>query len=170
MVACTMGQSTADNPVLDNAFISFLKSGVSIMAATRNGDNVPGMTRAYGCSATSSSITLYVCRQESRQAILNLETSGDIAASFTLPTTYETYQIKGCDAALEGFADTDHDTVERYYRAFFAQIKRVGLADAGFDALAHARSVSDFVQIRFTPLDIFRQTPGPGAGERRAAQ
>ena len=141
-----------------------------MMIATRNGDNAPSTTRAYGCSATSSSLILYICRPESEREISNLEATGDIAATFSLPTTYETYQLKGRDAVLQDLSSEDHDAIERYYSVFFAQISVIGLTEAGIEGLAKARLVNDFIGVKFTPTDIFRQTPGPGAGERRPPQ
>ena len=82
---------------VDADIAAFVHGGVAIVAATRDDDLRPEITRGWGPELSPERCDLRICLSAApgSRTISNLERNGAFAATFTLPTTYRSIQIKG---------------------------------------------------------------------------
>ena len=149
---------------------ALLEGPVSVLVGTRDSRLVPEITRAWGpqVSENRRGISLCVPIATSRKTLDNLEANGEIAATFSLPTTYRTFQLK-CHRAMTAEPDsTDLEAVERHRDAFAVVNERLGQSRRDIEAFwqGEIETSAALVKISFAPEQIFDQTPGPGAGNK----
>lgn len=150
---------------INDNLTGFVQCGVSISMATANADHLPSVTKAQGCRVADDRrrITVFASRLASADVIRDLEIHGIVTAVFCLPSTDETFQIKGHQARLEALQPGDRNLLIAYRRAFAQQVEPFGfpreLSTTFFDFLE-----DELVAISFEPFAIFDQTPGPKAG------
>ena len=147
---------------------TFLEGPVSVLVGTRDSRLVPEITRAWGprISEDRRSVSLCVPLATSRKTLDNLEANGEIAVAFSLPTNYQTFQLKGRQAKAAEPDSTDLAVVERHRDAFAAVNERLGQSRQRVETFwrAEIETSAVLVKILFVPEQIFDQTPGPGAG------
>jgi len=147
---------------------TFLEGPVSVLVGTRDSRLVPEITRAWGprVSEDRRCVSLCVPLATSRKALDNLEANGEIAVTFSLPTNYRTFQLKGRHATAAEPDSTDLAVVERHRGAFATASEPMGQPRERVEAFwrAEIETSAVLVKIRFVPERIFDQTPGPGAG------
>jgi hypothetical protein len=90
--------------------------------------------------------------------------TGAIAVVFSQPSTHISIQLKGRDTKLTALRRGDPALVERYTRAFCADLKPLGYEEALIRALVWCDPAS-LVAVTFAPENAYLQTPGPGAGD-----
>jgi hypothetical protein len=78
---------------------------------------------------------------------------------------YETYQLTGADAKLEPASEADNAFIADFRARQIAETMRIGLPREIGDAVIPALT-NRFLGVSFAPDAVYRQTPGPGAGER----
>jgi hypothetical protein len=146
---------------------AFLEGGVSVVVGTRDADLVPEITRAWGLvvSKDRKCISLCVPLATSQKTLDNLA-GNELMTVCCLPTSYRTIQLKGqwIDRADPGRSDMA--AVERHRDAFACENERIGFPRQSTETFWRRELESSpvLVKLRFVPLDIFDQTPGPGAG------
>lgn len=149
---------------------TFLEGPVSVLVGTRDSRLVPEITRAWGPSVSEDrrSVGLCVPLATSRKTLDNLEANGRIAVTFSLPTNYRTFQLKGRHAKTAEPDSTDLTVVERHRDAFAAVNAPLGQPRELVEAFwrAEIETAAVLVRILFVPEQVFDQTPGPGAGRR----
>lgn len=152
--------------VLDEAWAAFIQGGVSIVASSRDREHVPRTARANGCrlSRDRRTVTALFPVSRSRSLIEAADSSGAFAIVFTQPSTHVSLQLKGADARIVETAAADARLVERYARAFAADLEPLGFSREFVRALVGC-GTTDLAAIAFTPDAVFIQTPGPRAGE-----
>ncbi|MGO9273267.1 MAG: pyridoxamine 5'-phosphate oxidase family protein [Terriglobia bacterium] len=147
---------------------TFLEGPVSVLVGTRDSRLVPEITRAWGprVSEDRQRVSLCVPFATSRKTLDNLEANGEIAVTFSLPTSYRTFQLKGRHATAAKPDDTDLEAVERHRDAFAAVNEPLGQSRERVYAFWQAEIETSAVlaKILFVPEQVFDQTPGPGAG------
>jgi len=147
---------------------TFLEGPVSVLVGTRDSRLVPEITRAWGprISEDRRSVSLCVPLATSRKTLDNLEANGEIAVTFSLPTNYQTFQLKGRHAKAAEPDWTDLAVVERHRDAFAAVNEPLGQSHQRVETFwrAEIETSAVLVKILFVPEQIFDQTPGPGAG------
>ena len=147
---------------------TFLEGPVSVLIGTRDSRLVPEITRAWGprVSEDRRRVSLCVPLATSRQTLDNLEANGEIAVTFSLPTNYRTFQLKGRHATAAEPDGTDLAAVERHRDAFAAVNEPMGQPRERIEAFwrAEIETSAVLVKILFVPDQVFDQTPGPGAG------
>lgn len=147
---------------------TFLEGAVSVLVGTRDSRLVPEITRAWGprISEDRRSVSLCVPLATSRKTLDNLEANGEIAVTFSLPTNYQTFQLKGRHAKAAEPDWTDLAVVERHRDAFAAVNEPLGQSHQRVEAFwrAEIETSAVLVKILLVPEQIFDQTPGPGAG------
>ena len=152
------------DPVVSHELGRFVSGGVVIVAATRDDDMRPELTRAWGplVSADGNAVTLCLNAAPVSKTVSNLEGNGAIAATFVLPTTYRGVQMKG--AALDVREPTPEELtrVEGHVAAYVDQVEQVGIPPN----LARRLVQPEFVAVTFAVRELYDQTPGPGAGAR----
>ena len=141
---------------------------MSVLVGTRDSRLVPEITRAWGPSVSEDRQTVSLCvpLATSRKTLDNLEANGKIAVTFSLPTNYRTFQLKGRHVRTAEPDSADLTVVERHRDAFAAVNAPLGqpreLVEAFWRAEIETSAV--LVRILFVPEQVFDQTPGPGAG------
>lgn len=151
--------------LIDSALRAFLESGVSIVVASRDADNIPSLGRGYGCRVTGAMLTVLLCPQESAQLVADVAQTGAVAAVFSRPSTYQTYQIKGQDGRCLPPDPSLAAITDRYLPAFRGELAGIGVPMQLMSSLVAPAQYGDLVGLGFTATAIFQQTPGPGAGE-----
>ncbi len=143
-----------------------MQGGVSIVAASRHGDNTPTLNRASGCrvSRHRRQVTLFFWEQQAQPLLAAAVGSGLIAVVFSEPPTHRTIQIKGTVTRLAPTRRADAMLIRRYRRAFADALIELGYPGPFAFGLTHGEP-DDISALTFTPTAIFMQTPGPGAGE-----
>ena len=149
---------------------AFLEGSVSVLVGTRDSRLVPEITRAWGprVSQDRQRVSLCVPLATSRKTLDNLEGNGEIAVTFSLPTNYRTFQLKGRHAKAAEPDSTDLAVVERHREAFAMVNEPLGQSRQLVEAFwrAEIETSAVLVKILFVPEQVFDQTPGPGAGRR----
>jgi hypothetical protein len=137
---------------------------VAIVVATRDGDLRPEIARGWGpdVAEDGSAVSLCVATAPGSRTRANLESNGAIAATFSLPTTYRTVQVKGVALDVAEPSAERLARVQEHAAAFVAEVVQVGIPRE-----AAPRFVgSGFVAVTFAVRELYDQTPGPTAGER----
>jgi hypothetical protein len=149
---------------------TFLEGPVSVLVGTRDSRLIPEITRAWGPRVFEDRrrISLCVPIATSRKTLDNLEANGEIAVTFSLPTNYHTFQLKGRHATAAEPDSTDLQAVERHRDAFAMVNERLGQHRRQVEAFwrGEIESSPALVKIFFAPEQVFDQTPGPGAGRK----
>ena len=153
--------------LLDEEIRKFLTGTVSIGIASRNAELVPSVARAKGCTVTvgaSQKVRVLISAAHAGQLLDDVRSSGMISATFSVPNTHRTMQLKGSDARMTELQPGDRDLMDAYVVAFAEAIGPLGFSREMVQA--YFASPPDEVAIEFTPSDAFQQTPGPSAGAR----
>ncbi|MDB4936648.1 MAG: hypothetical protein JWP87_3620 [Labilithrix sp.] len=146
-------------PTLDELG-SLLKLGVSVLAATRDANMRPAISRCGGARVGNDGLVrVAIALPEGARTLANLESTGVIALTAVLPTTYRTLQVKGREARRVEWPELDQIVIS-HRAAFVEEVLAIGLARENAPVMWSTR----FVAIAFTPDEIFDQTPGPSAG------
>lgn len=154
---------------LNDELCEFLMGGVSIMLASRNEQLIPSITRAKGCAIVrdgAPKLRIFVSASQAGELIEDVRSSLMISATFSVPSTHRTLQLKGSDAKITTVRDSERATLEAYVGKFADGIRPLGFNEEF--ARAFFASPPDEVAIEFTPSEGFQQTPGPSAGARLA--
>lgn len=158
----------ASQPAVLNADTAqFIQHKVSVNLATRDGDNRPAVTRAYGVQVSDDyrTITVFIARQGNQAILENIQSNQHLAACFSRPTTNRTLQFKSRNASLLPLREVDFPVIQRYRKSMIEELQQVGFPVSFTEALIPLLTEND-VAIRFTPLDAYIQTPGPDAGKK----
>ncbi|HVL76063.1 MAG TPA: hypothetical protein VM406_08605 [Noviherbaspirillum sp.] len=153
--------------VLDADSAAFLALGCSINAGAYGADRIPVTARCCGCNVTPdrTALTVFLSSRQGAAVVRAVRDNGAIAVVFSQPSTHRTLQIKGRDALVVLPEPEDLDRVARYRHAFGEELRA-----CGYDPLlAHtilSHPPADIVGLRFSPSEVYLQTPGPKAGER----
>jgi hypothetical protein len=136
-----------------------------IVVGTYDAGRRPAIGRGIGTvvAAEGSHLDLFISRWQWPETIDNIEQTGQVAVTFSRPSDYMTYQVKGSVEAVEAANEGDQATIDRYLTEIDQALAGVGLASAVAERLL---TCSDPVRVRFQPKEIYTQTPGPTAGTR----
>ena len=147
---------------------AFLESGVSVVVGTRDSTFVPEAVRAWGprVGQDRRSVSLCVALATSGRTLNNLRDNGCVAATFALPTSYKTIQLKGRCVGTARPNPQDLAAVERHRNSFLASTDKIGVPKRFTEGLWQRELMESavMVKIRFVAEQAFDQTPGPDAG------
>lgn len=164
-----MSPPATTSPLLRPEDAEFIQQGISICVASRDVRHVPSLSRAFACRiAADGKLHLILSRSHSIQLVNDLQKSAQIAVVFSQPSTHRTLQIKGSDAQLLPPTPADIESLQHSEKAFTQELAPIGFA-ADFVRRMFECEDDDLCVVCFTPVDVFLQTPGPHAGERREA-
>jgi len=156
---------------IDDELKAFVESGVSVVVGTRDEGLVPEIVRAWGPHVNRDRRSIRVCVPEatSVRTRTNLVGNGQIAVALSLPSTYETVQLKGRHLRTTRPSAEDLLRVDRHRESFGAVNESIGVPRARVEAFwpRELMGSSLFVTIHFAVDAVFNQTPGPFAGARR---
>lgn len=162
----------ADEPgspiLIDDELKAFIESGVSVVVGTRDDALVPEIVRAWGPQVSGDRRSISVCVPDatSVQTRTNLSGNGQIAVAFSLPSNYQTVQLKGRYAGATEPSVDDLLIVDRHREAFARVNEVIGIPRLRIEAFWNRELVGSplLVTIHVLVQQIFNQTPGPGAG------
>jgi hypothetical protein len=148
-------------PIERKDVAAFLAQGVSLALATRDDRRVVELVRCAAARVDAAGrVFVAVPLPEGKRSLANIRSTGVVALSAALPTTYSTVQLKGTDAQCLTWPEQEAAVAEHRQR-FAAIMERIGM-DA---SLAYELySEGEYESIVFTPTEIYDQTPGPSAG------
>jgi hypothetical protein len=147
--------------------VAFLHGGVVAIVGTASADLAPALTRAFAprVAPDHRTIDVFVGRDQSTTCLANLVAGASISVIVGNPVDYRGIQIKGAFAGQRAVDDRDAAWLERCLDLYLEALARVGIPPAHSRRLLSRRMVC----ITLIPTEIFRQTPGPGAGAPLAA-
>ena len=147
---------------------TFIEGGVSVVVGTRDEVLVPEVVRAWGPHVSEDRHSVSVCVPQATSARTqeNLAGNGLIAVAFSLPSTYQTVQLKGRYAGTTDATADDLLITDRHREAFARVNEGLGIPRSQIEAFWNRELVGSplLVTIRFVVHQIFNQTPGPYAG------
>jgi hypothetical protein len=142
--------------------VEFIHGGVAMFVGSASAALEPALARGFAprVAPDRRRIDVFVGRIQSTGALANLTPGRPMAVTLGSPVDYRGIQIKGVSAGWRDPDAADADWVDEYARRFDANCQQVGLT-----ATQAARlRCHDLIRITLVPVEIFRQTPGPGAG------
>jgi hypothetical protein len=141
---------------------SFLGAGLAVIVATSDDRLRPEVARGWGPVLAADGVTLTMCVAAAPASTMraNLEGGGTIAATFSVPTTYRTVQLKGPLLSVEEPSADDLARVEEHVAAFAEEVARVGIPATRAPRLREPALLAVQMEVR----ERYDQTPGPGAG------
>lgn len=156
-----------DTSPLDEALAEFVQDRVTINVATRDAGHITALTRAVGCrvSVNRRKVTVFLAADSCQILLDNLRANGAIAMVVIRPSTHACIQIKGNDAVIGPLEEGDHALLAAQIESMVTDMRNVGVFEKFARTVIPALS-SNIVAATFTPLAVFHQTPGPGAGRR----
>lgn len=154
---------------LADELIRFMESGVSLCAASRDRRLLPSLARVLACRVEreQGTVRLWLARSQSQQLLRDCLECDRIALVLSDPPTHRTWQLKGDSVQACVVAAEELQCIRQHVADFAVTIGPLGFSRAFTTALLEHQP-DEVVAIRFTPRELFDQTPGPRAGEKVA--
>ncbi|MCQ2005030.1 hypothetical protein [Rhizobium sp. NRK18] len=151
--------------MLEDDVASFIAGNVMMIAATRDGALRAHVGRGCGAyfDADTGELVLLVSSSQWPDFFANARKGGPIAMTVCQPDNYRALQIKGTIAGVDVATEVQSAKASDYRDRMLAIMDRLGVSRL---QLSTVFSNVDLAAIRFWPVDLFIQTPGPEAGER----
>jgi hypothetical protein len=149
---------------LDAETLAFLESGVSIKLSSANAERVPSVGRCKGCRVEGGVLRVFVSATQDADVVNDVRASGRISVAFCRPSTHRTLQLKGNDVRVEPLVAADRQAIAQHLELFAAELAPLGFS-AEFTHAYLGHEDADDVALVFSPSAIYKQTPGPDAGE-----
>jgi hypothetical protein len=143
---------------------ALLAAGIVVITATADSELVPAVARSWGpwLSPDGTRLRVHVEAPEGSAMRANLREGRAIAVTLTLPSSYDSVQLKGRIAGVGAAQEDEAQRIARHVEAFVADTAAVGMPEVA----ARATVGTDLVAVDVDVTDRFDQTPGPGAGRR----
>jgi hypothetical protein len=153
--------------MLDAELVAFIESPVMQIVGTANAARRPGIARGVGawCAGGRDTVDLVLSAWQWPETVANIEESGRIAVTFSRPSDYVTYQIKG----MATLRPADEGEIERsasYTVSIVSTLMRNGLLP---EIIAPWLTTRDAVVATIAVSSVYVQTPGAQAGTKRAS-
>ena len=148
--------------MLEDSVARLLGQGVALVVGTASERGDPEICRAWGpaWNAEHGELSVLVPLPAGESSLDNLGQAPAVAFTFSLPTDYHAYQIKGRCAAIRKPGAADWRRARQHFDAFLAEAARVGLEPGTF-----APWFSGEGQLVVAAIDAaFCQAPGTRAG------
>ncbi len=152
-------------PAIDDTMVEFLRGPNATLLGTRDKLNVPAIARPIGCWVLPDRERLIAFLADAR-AVTHIRETRVLSLVAVRPTTYEGYQIKAADAEVRALDEPERTELVESRARLLEEMMRVGLTWETADQLV-PKVDSTVMAAVFSPLAIYNQTPGQGAGERR---
>lgn len=154
--------------MIPDQLVEFLHGPSFLQLGTRDADLRPRHTFAVGAVVHDDrrTVTVFVPAARAERALDHLRHNGRVALGAG-QMSHEAYQLKG--TFLSSQPTTDQDIArQEVFRARLVESVRQGYPDEMARPFALGFAYRPGVAITFRVDEIFRQTPGPGAGEKLA--
>lgn len=152
--------------MIPGKIVRFLEQYANVaFVGTRDRDLVPFGHRVSGWSvgADQRTMTILVPDEFLPRLVESLHHNGELAVTVEAFPSHETYQFKGSYRHHRGVQDGDVEIADRIRRRFVKTIRP--MSHESEDAL-HAFVSPPALAVEFEVLEVYLQTPGPGAGTR----
>ena len=153
--------------MIPGKLVRFLEQYANVgFAGFRDGDLAPFGHRVSGwrVGADQRSITILFPDEFLPRLLESLHQNGELAVTVEEFPSHETYQFKGRYVRHRGIEPGDFDIADRLRRRWVKSLRSI-YADAPEDVLKGFVSPPSLA-VDFEVLEIYLQTPGPGAGTR----
>lgn len=153
--------------MLDAELAAFIESPVMQIVGTADAARRPGIARGVGawCTSDRNTIELVLSAWQWPETIANIEANGRIAVTFSRPSDYVTYQIKGA-ATLRPAGTAEIERATGYTVLIVSALMRNGLLP---EIIAPWLTTRDAVVATIAVSSVYVQTPGAQAGTKRAS-
>lgn len=152
--------------MLDSELAAFIESPVMQIVGTADAARRPGIARGVGAWCTGrDTVDLVLSAWQWPQTIANVEENGRIAVTFSRPSDYVTYQIKGT-ASLRPASPAEIERSSGYTVSIVSTLMRNGLLP---EIIAPWLTARDAVVATIRISSVYVQTPGAQAGTKRAS-
>jgi hypothetical protein len=152
--------------VIPGKIVRFLEQYANVaFVGTRDRDLVPFGHRVCGwiVAADQRMMTILVPDEFLQRLVESLQQNGELAVTVEEFPSHETYQFKGRYVHHRGVQDGDAEIVDRVRRRFVKSLRP--MSHESEDTLKSFVS-PPALAVEFEVLEIYLQTPGPGAGTR----
>jgi hypothetical protein len=155
----------------DASHLALLAGPIAISIASRDAGFRPSVAHAYGCRVIDggAQIRVFLLRDEARQILADIAANGEVATVYSDVRSFRSLQIKGKSAAIEPFDGEDAAAQAMHQRVTADELVALGYAAPMAHGCFSVPQGATFATVAFRPLDLFQQTPGPGAGDRLGA-
>ena len=153
--------------MIPGKIVRFLEQYANVaFAGTRDRALVPYGHRVSGwrVGAGGRTLTVLVPEQFTTHLVESLEDNGQLALTVEEFPSHETYQFKGRYLRHGPLQQEDVEIVDRIRERFVRSVRPI-YSDVPED-LFRAFVVKPCLAVEFEVLEIYLQTPGPGAGTR----
>ena len=149
--------------LIPKELVTFLQSGLSIVAATRDADLEPDGAAALAVRVHEdrAGLTVFFYQEAAERMLRNLKSHPQIALDLDLPTTHRACQVKGLYTSSRPALEEERPEIERQLESFAADLEAIGLPRTMMTGWKSWPCTA--IEVRNT--ELFEQTPGPGAGE-----
>jgi hypothetical protein len=148
--------------ILEASIIDLLGQGVALVVGTANEAREPEICRAWGplWSPEGGTLEILLPLPAAESSLSNLSKASPVAFTFTKPTDYTSYQLKGACAAIRKPRAKDWRRAREHFDAFLAEASRTGLEPSAFSPWFPADG-----RLLVACIDaVYSQAPGPRAG------
>lgn len=151
--------------IIDNTLADYISGPVAIMLSAVDEQNRPHLVRIAGCKVADGgeALVLFADRRKSEVILAAAQARDFIAAVFCLPGPEQAMQIKGDSVMIRPPNEEEIAFQLGYRQAWVNHLVSLGY-NAAFSQAIVDWPLADLVAIRFRPLAVFEQTPGPQAG------
>ena len=153
--------------LIPGKLVRFLEQHANVaFAGIRDRDLVPSGHRVSGWRVGDDqrSMTVLFPDEFLDRLVERLQQNGELAVTVEEFPSHETYQFKGLYRRHRKIQDGDMETVHRVRRRFVKALKP--MYPSAPDAVLNAFVSPPSLAVDFEVLEIYLQTPGPGAGTR----
>ena len=153
--------------MIPGKLVRFLEQYANVaFAGVRDRDLVPFGHRVSGWRVGPDHRTITVVFPEDSLSRLveSLQHNGELAVTLEEFPSHETYQFKGRYVRHRAVEDGDFEIVERLRRRYVKSLRP--LFPSGDETALNALFSPPALAVDFEVLEIYLQTPGPGAGTR----
>jgi hypothetical protein len=154
---------------LDVDTAKFIAGVTSMSIATRDAQLMPSVGKALGCIVDTDRrrLTTFIDGRQSAQVAADIAAGSPVAVVFSLPATHRTVQIKGAGATTAPATTSQRVSVGVQVDAIIEHLVALGYSGPVLRAF-FGYTPEALLAVRFAPVAVFAQTPGPRAGERIA--
>ncbi|MFO0751542.1 MAG: hypothetical protein U1F43_38625 [Myxococcota bacterium] len=152
-------------PIVSDELATFLGEGLSIALGTRDAALAPEGARIWAVRLDDdrSHLEAFAYAGGVGPTLANLEANGLMAVVFDRPYDHTACQLKGVFTGWRPARDDERAFVEEHFENLCRTLELIGLPRALYGPSCR---IWPAVALRMRITDAFRQTPGPGAGER----
>jgi hypothetical protein len=145
--------------------IACIAEPIAIQVATRTEDLVPRSVRGFGVrfDAESNVLSVGVLDAQATEFLAALRSSNAIAVNLTHPVSIRGVQVKGPVLSIEEPSTEAAEAAAAYWSGFLKVVVTIGFEPEVCRGMFHS-GAARWVTMR--PVQMFDQTPGPGAGRR----